>query len=666
MSLTNFRRKGSIVPWLLWHVVAAAAIVAIPAQLFYGDALFDMRPARQPFLFGFGMAYLAAALLLGWQTRAGRALGLLEFVSAISAVIGLWALFLVVTKAESARPLLVLMMMLGGVSLFLSLFVGARLLVAGACALGLLSAGIQALGPAPRERMLAAFDLGPKPARTQATLNTAFYSVKVTFFDRYFDVCDESGLKCDTPRTGGALEIFGDGFLYATGEGQLHFIKGRPGKALETRRLGPDIPLNSREFLAGGANERDLSVFRVMDILLRDRDGQFDLYAAHHHWDTQRGCFTMRVSQLHGQSADLRAGKDAGAWQTVWDAEPCLPLKMSNGGQKQFGGDGAGGRMLLLEDGSMLVTIGDQQWDGWNWDHAVSQDPASAYGKVMKLDLETGKASVYASGLRNPEGFHLDQHGNLWSTEHGPQGGDELNLIVEGGNYGWPRTTYGNEYGTQDWPLREPDADDDPLLVRPIYAWVPSIGVSNLLSVRGERFSRWRGDYLICSFNRSLLRAHIKDNKVVVLEPIQVRARNGRLRDIVETADGRIVLLLDHGALAFLEPMDPKATDPRTLAMRGETLFNGCRQCHRVNDGSDHAVGPDLHGILNRPVAAAAGFDYSDALRTKGGRWTPETLDAFLRDPQAFAPGTLMQIRGLVRPEDRAALLAYLQREGAR
>lgn len=666
MSLTSFRRKGSTVAWLIWHVIAAVATVAIPAQLFYGDALFDMRSARLPFLTGFGVAYLAAALVLGWQTRAGRTIGLLEFVSAIAAAIGLWALFLVVTKAESARPLLVLMTGMGTISLFLSLFAGARSLVAVACALALLAAGMQARGPEPRERMLAAFDLGPKPVRTQTTLNTALYSVKATFFDRYFDVCDESGLKCDTPRTGGAIEIFGDGFLYATGEGQLHYIRDRPGKTLETRRLGPDIPLNSAEFLAGGANERDLSVFRVMDILVTERGGQFNLYAAHHHWDMQRACFTMRVSKLQGQSAELLAGKSTGAWQSVWDAEPCLPLKMSNGGQKQFGGDGAGGRMLLQEDGSMLVTIGDQQWDGWNWDHAVSQDPASAYGKVMKLDLETGEASVYASGLRNPEGFHRDQRGKLWSTEHGPQGGDELNLIVEGGNYGWPRMTYGNEYGTQDWPLREPDADDDPSLVRPIYAWVPSIGVSNLLSVRGEKFARWKGDYLICSFNRSLFRAHIRDNKVVVLEPIQVRARNGRLRDIVETSDGRIVLLLDLGALAFLEPVDPKATDARTLATRGETLFNGCRQCHRVNDGSDHAVGPDLKDILNRPVAGAAGFGYSDALLAKGGRWTPEALDAFLRDPQAFAPGTLMQIRGLGRPEDRAALLAYLQREGAR
>jgi cytochrome c2 len=663
MMLMSLGRRTPARSWLFWHVVAAAAIVGLSAQLFFGEALPALRPARVPFFASFAIAYLAAAQLVLYLTRRQRRLSPVALLAILCSTVGLWSLFLVIAKVEAARPLVVLMPVLGAVSLSAALLLSGRALLAASLVVVVLLPAVQAIGGVARETLLLALDMGSKPTRSQATINTAFHTLKATFYDRYFDVCDAAGRHCDTPRTGGALELFDQGFLYATGEGRLHYIEDVPGASLVTRRLSTDVPLDTAAFIAGGANDRDVTIFRVMDILVRERGSRYELFAAHHHWDSARRCFTMRVSRLAGKSRALLAGQDPGPWQTVWDAEPCLPLKISNGGQKQFGGDGAGGRMLLLDEHTMLVTIGDQQWDGWNWDHAVSQDPESAYGKVMKLDLTTGKASVFASGLRNPEGFWRDEQGKLWATEHGPQGGDELNLLVEGGNYGWPRMTYGNEYGTQDWPLREPGADDDPSLIRPIYAWLPSIGVSNLISVRGERFDRWKGDYLILSFNRSLQRAHIRDDKVVVLEPIQVRGRNGRLRDIVETPDGRLVLLLDLGALAFLEPLDPGSADPRTLAARGETLFSACLQCHRVNDGSDHSVGPDLHAVIGRPVAGAPGFAYSEALRGHGGRWTKEALDAFLVDPQAFAPGTAMQIRGLQRAADRAALIAYLGRQ---
>jgi cytochrome c2 len=372
----------------------------------------------------------------------------------------------------------------------------------------------------------------------------------------------------------------------------------------------------------------------------------------------------MRVSRLAGRTEDLLDGKEVDKWETVWDALPCLPLKLSKGGQKQFGGDGAGGRMLFEGENALLVTIGDQQWDGWNWDHAVSQDSGSDYGKVVKIDLTTRKSALFASGLRNPEGFTRDADGRLWSTEHGPQGGDELNLIVEGGNYGWPMMTYGREYGTGHWPLLVPGAEDDPRLRTPVFSWVPSVGVSNLLQVKGKRFDRWRGDFLILSFSKSLHRAHIRDGRVVVMEPIMLRSRNGRLRDILETADGRLVILLDLGALAFLEPVDREAQTPRALAARGGMLFSACLQCHRHTDGTDHSIGPDLFGVVGRKIAGAAGFSYSKALTSREGSWTKETLDEFLRNPQAFAPGTAMQNAALDNPQDRAALIAYLERMG--
>ncbi|MCS6986014.1 MAG: c-type cytochrome [Sphingomonadaceae bacterium] len=93
---------------------------------------------------------------------------------------------------------------------------------------------------------------------------------------------------------------------------------------------------------------------------------------------------------------------------------------------------------------------------------------------------------------------------------------------------------------------------------------------------------------------------------------------------------------------------------------RGRLLFLQCRACHTLAAGEAHRVGPNLWGVLDRPVGSAAGFAYSPALSRWGGRWTPERLDAFLADPAGAVPGTTMAFGGLARPEDRRALARFL------
>lgn len=661
MQLPSLERPARPWQWLWWHLAALAVLTALPAQFLIGVALPALPMEKRPFFIAFAACYVAAVIVLGALSRDGRRIGLGSFALVVTAAIGAWALWLLLTKTDYARPLLLVLGMGTGAALLASLVLPRGLQVVLATITLFATLGLQVANERPRQLVDRVLGLGPQPTRSTGTINTAYYSLQAVFYDRYFEICNADRIRCDTPRTGGAIANFAGGLLYATGEGELHFVATATDDRLDTRRLATDVPINDAAFLAGGANDRDLSVFRVMDILPRERDGSFELLASHHHWDTARSCFTLRVSRLTGSTSELLAGKTQANWQTVWDAEPCLPLKMNNGRQKQFGGDGAGGRMLLRGEHGLLITVGDQQWDGWNYDQAVSQDPASAYGKLMAVDLVTGAARMYASGLRNPEGLHEDEQGRLWATEHGPQGGDELNLLVEGGNYGWPYATYGNEYGTQDWPLRRADHDDDAAYTRPVYAWLPSIGLSQLTTVRSDLFPRWRGDFLVLSFNASLQRAHIKDERVIVVEPIRLRARNGRLRDIEQLPDGRLVFLIDGGAFAFVSPLDESASDPRTLAARGAMLFSACQQCHRVGDGRDHAVGPDLHAIAGRGIAQADGYSYSPALRAVGGTWSDERLDAFLRDPQAFAPGTAMQIRAIDAASDRAALIAHLK-----
>jgi cytochrome c len=92
----------------------------------------------------------------------------------------------------------------------------------------------------------------------------------------------------------------------------------------------------------------------------------------------------------------------------------------------------------------------------------------------------------------------------------------------------------------------------------------------------------------------------------------------------------------------------------------GENIFRQCSACHTVDNGGANRVGPNLYGVLGRPVASADGFRYSSALQELGDSWTPERLSAFLENPRDFASGTRMSFRGLDSPEDRAAIIAYL------
>ena len=127
-----------------------------------------------------------------------------------------------------------------------------------------------------------------------------------------------------------------------------------------------------------------------------------------------------------------------------------------------------------------------------------------------------------------------------------------------------------------------------------------------------------------------------------------------RIRDLIETDDGRIMLWTDEGTLDVLGPA--KGTE-KELAYA--TLCSGCH--HRV-DGKTHGLGPDLYGVVGRPIASASGYtDYSDALKKKSGNWTEKQLDEFLTAPQTAVPGTAMAFGGIPDPATRAAVIEHLK-----
>ena len=188
-------------------------------------------------------------------------------------------------------------------------------------------------------------------------------------------------------------------------------------------------------------------------------------------------------------------------------------------GKNPFRGEEIGGRLALLDANTLLLTQGDHGFSGIEGAVAFAQDPQATYGKTIRIDLRTHSASINTLGHRNPQGLYPAPDGRIWETEHAAQGGDELNLLVPGANYGWPEVTYGTDYGTLVWALSKQQGHHAGFQ-QPVYAWLPGIGISNLVQVQRERFPIWRGDLLIGTLGfRGLYRVALDGDRAVVTEP---------------------------------------------------------------------------------------------------------------------------------------------------
>jgi cytochrome c len=186
-----------------------------------------------------------------------------------------------------------------------------------------------------------------------------------------------------------------------------------------------------------------------------------------------------------------------------------------------------------------------------------------------------------------------------------------------------------------------------------VYAWVPSIGVSNLLRLRLGAFPFWKDDLLVASMHaRTVYRVHLEEQRPVFAEPIAV---GERIRDIVEGPDGQILMWTDRYNLISLHP---------ARGSSGAVLFGTrCGNCHKIGTGTDNSYGPDLYGIVGRKAGSNGSFEgYSPAMKAFAKKWTKDQLDRFLENPQAVVPGTLMSFPGVKDDSERAAIVDYLER----
>ena len=445
---------------------------------------------------------------------------------------------------------------------------------------------------------------------------------------------------------GGSVAPLGNDLLVATPWGR--FALGRPTG--EVAYLDGNVPMNVAEFQAHPDIEHlRLNMFRVADILLkRHSAGRYELFVTHHYFTGE--CIRFRLSATtllqHGADVSVSPG-----WRTIFDAEPCL----------RSPSDQAGGRMLADGPDHLLVVIGT------HYQEHYAQDPASHLGKLVRVEIETGRAETLASGLRNPQGLTRDAAGNLWETEHGPWGGDELNVLEPGGNYGWPQVTYGVGHWKEIIETNDEDVARHDGFIKPVFSWVPSIGISNIV-VNDERwFPLWKDDLLISSLSdQSLFRVCRTGEAVQYIERIDV---GNRIRDLAQMPDGRLALLLDGGQVHFLSRSYAYCNDENKLnrhvfavdcadtvgavAATGAQLYGThCSGCHSLTV-EEHGIGPHLVGVVGRRIGSVDGYPFSDVLRSLDLAWTPTHLEQFLADPKQFAPGTSKSLH-ITQAEARA------------
>ena len=222
-----------------------------------------------------------------------------------------------------------------------------------------------------------------------------------------------------------------------------------------------------------------------------------------------------------------------------------------------------GGRIAFLPDQTLVLTLGD----GFDW-REQAQDASNHLGKIVRLNRDgsvpadnplrdqAGAApEIYSLGHRNVQGIFYDaEAGRLYSHEHGPRGGDELNLIEAGRNYGWPLVTHGVDYtGALISPY-----NTLPGLQPPLLHWTPSVAPSSLTQYRGALFPQWQGDLFAATLaERSVRRIRLLDGKLAG-EDVLFEELGERIRDVRSGPDGALYLLTDNakGRVLKVVPAD--------------------------------------------------------------------------------------------------------------
>ena len=458
--------------------------------------------------------------------------------------------------------------------------------------------------------------------------------------------------------SGGGLAVLGSDLIVVDSQGE--FMLYRDGFGIMSTNI--ETPENGKAAyvrLSQNPEHADLNhqpwSVRYNDVIAVERGNSTIIILSYTFFDEVRVCYGNRLVKISLPStSDLSAITVAAEeWELLFDSTPCLAFRNTD---TALVGIQAGGRMALAPDGRLLLTMGDYAFDGLMVPEVGLMEPSVDYGKVLSIDIDSGDKRVVSVGHRNPQGIAVAKDGQIWSVEHGARGGDELNLIVEGANYGWPKESLGTLYNGQPFPFDGPQGRHDTYQA-PSFAWLPSIGTSSIAAIDGFHES-WDGGLVVGGLSQpnigqALYHIRTEGENVIFTERIDIQRR---VRYVVQYGD-RLAVWLDPSDLLILEKAERE--NPFALAIsyidqaednasadEAKAILGTCNQCHSFRQ-DDHQRAPSMHRVVGRRVASTAYSGYSDALRSVGGVWSRDRLREFLTDPQKFAPGTQMPAQGL-------------------
>jgi cytochrome c2 len=449
--------------------------------------------------------------------------------------------------------------------------------------------------------------------------------------------------------TGGAITVVGDKVVVVDRLDKFHIYDVKNNSAHTATY--PPLPSQRAEFYQWGRFKRS-AYFRPHDLEYAFSGGKGYLIAAHEMFDTALKTTRMAVHRLEIDPASLIA---IGNWERIFESTP-LPV------YEKYFANGAGGR--LAADGDFVyLTIGDYNQDGVFIPIKPpfpAQVKTSDFGSVIKIHIQTGAKETISYGHRNPQGLTISAKGEIISSEHGPRGGDELNFIKPGRNYGWPEVSLGTDYPAYSWPYNKMQGRHDGF-ERPAFSWVPSIAVSNLIDIQNFH-ARWNGDLLVGSLKAaSLYRVRRKGENVTYVEPIWI---GQRIRDLEQMPDGSIVIWTDQTQLLFLRVDDKKLSDNKFAGIPAlSAKLAKCLQCHHMGITNPSHTAPSLSNLVGRSVGDDKQFKkYTDAMKRLGGVWSRKRLTMFLTNPTGFAPGTSMAIKPMTDLRKVRKLIDELER----
>lgn len=337
-------------------------------------------------------------------------------------------------------------------------------------------------------------------------------------------------------------------------------VTERSGR-LNLIRAGKTVPVNGLPRVATGGQG---GLFDVL--VVPPEKGRQDLVLAYA-WE--EGGKSLRVSRATLSGSDATGWRLDG-WKVLFDLLP------RSGTSHHFGG-----RLALLPDGTLLISTGDRG------DDDRSQNPLDGAGKIHRIHLDGTLPldnpfirrpgwlpTIWSLGHRNVQGLWVNPvSGDIWATEHGPQGGDEVNLVRPGRNYGWPVITYGVNYGSG---TKIGEGSAKPGMEQPVLFWTPSIAPSGLTRYDGTRYPGWSGSFFAGALageglSRFRLSTDPKAGRTkpdraavppagapaILVEEEYIPAGDlGRIRDVRTGPDGYLYFATDHprGRVYRLEP----------------------------------------------------------------------------------------------------------------